>query len=64
MDNNYILHQIASKADYISEVARNAAYQGAEIGIVDSAKLRDILRQLEAIAEAVEEYHDWNTTEG
>lgn len=63
MDNNYILHQIASKADYIGDVARNAAYQGAEIGIVDSAKLIDILRQLEAIAETVEEYHDWDTKE-
>lgn len=64
MDNNYILHQIASKADYISDVARKAAYQGAEIGIVDSAKLDGILLQLESIAEAVEKYHHWNATEG
>lgn len=59
MDNNYILHQIASKADYISDVARNAAYQGAEIGIVDNARLQDVLHQLEAIAEVIEEYHDY-----
>ena len=63
MDNNFILREIASKAEYISDVARNALYQmetdGKSLGTVDVTELRDILRQLENIAEAIDEYHNW-----
>lgn len=55
-----ILHQIASKAEYISDVARNAAYQQESDTITDTAELLDILRQLQDIADKIDQYHDWD----
>ena len=61
MNDNYIFEQIASKADYIADLARDAMYQreieNETIGIVDNAKLEEVLHQLENIADTVEEYH-------
>lgn len=59
MIGNYILHKIASKADYISDVARNAAYQGGNIDIIDYVRLNEVFQQLQSIADIVDEYHDW-----
>ncbi len=62
--SNYILAQIASKADYIADLARNAKIQldtaGDTVGIVGEAQLKDILQQLENIADAVGEYHSFD----
>lgn len=55
-----IIYKIASKAEYIMDIARSAATQkeGNEIGAVDAVMLNNILRQLENIADALDEYHD------
>ena len=56
-----ILHKIASKAEYIMDIARSTATQqeGNEIGTVDTVTLNNILRQLENIADTLDEYHNW-----
>lgn len=59
MNVNSILHKIASKADYISDVARDATYLGKNIDIVDYARLNEVLQQLQSIADIVDEYNDW-----
>lgn len=57
------LYKIASKAEYVMDVARSVATQkeGNEIGTVDAVRLNNILRQLENIADALDEYHDWGS---
>lgn len=55
------LYKIASKAEYIMDVARAIAVQreGREVKIVDTAKLNGLLRVLEDVADNLDEYHDW-----
>ena len=55
------LYKIASKAEYIMDIARSVATQkeGNEIGTVDAVMLDNILRQIENIADTLDEYHDW-----
>lgn len=59
------LYKIASKAEYIMDIARSVATQkeGNEIETVDTVMLNNILRQLENIADALDEYHDWGEEE-
>ena len=54
-----LLHEIASKAEYVADVARNAAYQRDADTITETAELAEILQQLQSIADVIDEYHDW-----
>ena len=58
MDNMDQLLKIASKAQYIADVAAAIA-SGRSLGIVDRALIADILRQLDNISDTLGEYHDW-----
>lgn len=51
------LYEIASKAQYIHDIALDLSDQ--DIGIVEDALLDGVLRQLCNIAETLDEYHDW-----
>lgn len=63
MDSNYIFRAIASKATYIADVATGALAEkiadDERASIADTAKLRDILQQLENIADVLDEYVNW-----
>lgn len=52
------IYKIASKAEYIADVARDIG-NGAEITPVEDGLLMDILRQLNNIAETLEDYKKW-----
>lgn len=55
-----LLHQIASKAEYLMDIAREAAYDAdgtdANNSIVSAGKLRCVLMDVQAIVDAIEEY--------
>ena len=54
------LGAIASKADYIADVARAIDAGRASVSIIDKALLHDILIQLSDIADTLDEYNlEW-----
>lgn len=55
MDSD-VLYRIAYKAEYIHDVAFNAAIKEAPLDIVTTANMKEVLRQLENIADTMDEY--------
>ena len=51
-----MLYRIAYKAEYIHDVAFNAAIKEAPLDIVTTANMKEVLRQLENIADTMDEY--------
>lgn len=60
-----VFNLIASRAQYISDVASAIAIQNSnsKTGIVDTALLIDIYLQLANISNTLDEYHNWDEEE-
>lgn len=50
-----IYHEIASKAEYIADLAHDISTNAPRLSITEQARAADIMRQLANIAEALEE---------
>lgn len=48
-------HKVADKADYIADIARDIAYNKENLSITEQAQAMDILRQLQNIADFLDE---------
>ena len=56
-------YKIKSKAEYIADIALDAALKNEKHGIVETAELQAIYNQLCEIADKLDECHNWEAGE-